>query len=114
MGWQPAGGPGTVTSVALSGGTTGLTVTGSPITTSGTMTLAGTLAIANGGTGQTTTGNAGQALISNGSGSSTWGTPGLASKAYDLMGGVANEILYQNGTDSTCLTTNSGAMSASC
>lgn len=45
---------GTVTSVALSGGTTGLTVTGSPITTSGTITLAGTLAIANGGTGAVT------------------------------------------------------------
>ena len=48
------GGGGTVTSVALSGGTTGLTVTGSPITTSGTITLAGTLAVANGGTGTTT------------------------------------------------------------
>jgi len=44
-------GSGTVTSVALSGGTTGLTVTGSPITTSGTITLGGTLAVANGGTG---------------------------------------------------------------
>lgn len=45
------GGSGTVTSVALSGGTTGLTATGSPITTSGTITLGGTLAVANGGTG---------------------------------------------------------------
>ena len=48
------GGSGTVTSVALSGGTTGLTVTGSPITTNGTITLAGTLAVANGGTGTAT------------------------------------------------------------
>ena len=48
-----SGAVGTVTSVALSGGTTGLTVSGSPITTSGTITLAGTLAIANGGTGAT-------------------------------------------------------------
>ena len=46
-----AGGTGTVTSVAISGGSTGLTVSGSPITTSGTITLAGTLAVANGGTG---------------------------------------------------------------
>jgi hypothetical protein len=53
---------GTVTSVALSGGTTGLTVSGSPITTSGTITLAGTLAIANGGTGQTTANDAFNAL----------------------------------------------------
>jgi hypothetical protein len=55
---------GTVTSVALSGGTTGLTVSGSPITTSGTITLAGTLAVANGGTGQTSYTN-GQLLIGN-------------------------------------------------
>ena len=48
------GGSGTVTSVAASGGTTGLTFTGSPITTSGTLTLGGTLAVANGGTGATT------------------------------------------------------------
>jgi hypothetical protein len=48
------GGTGTVTSVAASGGTTGLTFSGSPITTSGTLTLAGTLAVANGGTGATT------------------------------------------------------------
>ena len=47
------GGSGTVTSVAASGGTTGLTFTGSPITTSGTLTLGGTLAVANGGTGAT-------------------------------------------------------------
>ena len=47
------GGTGTVTSVAASGGTTGLTFTGSPITTSGTLTLGGTLAVANGGTGAT-------------------------------------------------------------
>ena len=40
--------------VALSGGTTGLTVTGSPITTAGTITLAGILAKANGGTGTPT------------------------------------------------------------
>jgi hypothetical protein len=46
-------GSGTVTSVAASGGTTGLSFTGSPITTSGTLTLGGTLAVANGGTGAT-------------------------------------------------------------
>jgi len=45
---------GTVTSVAVSGGTTGLTTSGGPITTSGTITFAGTLAVANGGTGGTT------------------------------------------------------------
>jgi len=59
--WSAAG-TGTVTSVALSGGTTGLTVSGSPITTSGTITVAGTLAIANGGTGATTDSGARTAL----------------------------------------------------
>jgi len=44
---------GTVTSVAVSGGTTGLTTSGGPITTSGTITLAGTVATTNGGTGLT-------------------------------------------------------------
>ena len=47
------GGSGTVTSVAASGGTTGLTFTGSPVTTSGTLTLGGTLDLDNGGTGAT-------------------------------------------------------------
>ena len=53
---------GTVTSVAVSGGTTGLTTSGGPITSSGTITLSGTLAIANGGTGQTTANTAFNAL----------------------------------------------------
>lgn len=57
-----SGASGTVTSVAASGGTTGLTFTGSPITTSGTLTLGGTLAIANGGTGATTAAAARTAL----------------------------------------------------
>lgn len=49
---------GTVTSVAASGGTTGLAFTGSPITSSGTLTIGGTLAVANGGTGATDAGTA--------------------------------------------------------
>lgn len=60
---------GTVTSVDVSGGTTGLSFSGGPITTSGTITMAGTLAAANGGTG----------LTSLGSGVATWlGTPSSA------------------------------------
>jgi hypothetical protein len=50
----PAGaGAGTVTSVDASGGTTGLTFSGGPVTGAGTLTLAGTLAVASGGTGAT-------------------------------------------------------------
>ena len=53
LSWADDANTGTVTSVALSV-PTGLTVTGSPITTSGTITIDGTLGVANGGTGATT------------------------------------------------------------
>lgn len=52
--WATVSGTGTVTSVDVSGGTTGLTTSGGPITGSGTITLAGTLGTANGGTNLTT------------------------------------------------------------
>ena len=61
LGAYPANNPngytsnaGTVTSVDVAGGTTGLTTSGGPIAASGTITLAGTLAITNGGTGAIT------------------------------------------------------------
>ena len=57
-----SGGSGTVTSVDVSGGTTGLTTSGGPVTTSGTITIAGTLNVANGGTGSTTAAGAPFAL----------------------------------------------------
>ena len=56
IGFTTVAGTGTVTSVDVSGGTTGLTTSGGPITGSGTITLAGTLAVANGGTGITSFG----------------------------------------------------------
>jgi hypothetical protein len=52
--WENIAGSGTVTSIDVSGGTTGLTTSGGPVTTSGTITLAGTLAVASGGTGANT------------------------------------------------------------
>jgi hypothetical protein len=70
-----AAGAGSVTSVAFSGGTTGLSAAGGPITTSGTLTLTGTLAVANGGTGQTASGASGQFLKSRGAaGVPIWST----------------------------------------
>ena len=73
----PQGSPGVINSVAMSGGTTGLTVSGSPITTaSGTFTLAGTLAVANGGTGVTTSTGTGNTVLST---SPSLTTPSLTS-----------------------------------
>jgi len=60
-------GSGTVTSVSGSGGSTGLTLAGGAITTTGTLTLGGTLAVASGGTGNTSYTD-GQLLIGNSSG----------------------------------------------
>ena len=59
---------GTVTSVNASGGTTGLTFSGGPITGSGTLTLAGTLGVANGGTGTTTAFTTGSVVFAGASG----------------------------------------------
>ena len=61
-------GSGTVTSVGLSAGTTGLTITSdtaNPITTTGTFTLGGVLATANGGTGLSALGTRSQSLRIN-------------------------------------------------
>lgn len=52
--WSTNTGTGTVTSIDVSGGTTGLTTSGGPVTSSGTITLSGTLGVPNGGTGATT------------------------------------------------------------
>ena len=69
---------GTVTSIDVDGGTTGLTFSGGPITASGTITMAGTLAIANGGTGQTS-----------------------ATAAFDALAPTTTkgDIIVYNGTD---------------
>ena len=95
------GGGGTVTSVDVAGGTTGLTTSGGPVTASGTITLAGTLAIANGGTGLTAVGTQYQVLTSTGS-AATWGTVDLNSGTSNVLpiakGGTAS-ITAQSAID---------------
>lgn len=96
LSWVSAGGgSGTVTSVALSGGTTGLTVSGSPITTSGTITLAGTLAVANGGTGAATEEGA-RANLGLEIGIDIQAYSDLVQEIADLSG---DGVLRKNGTD---------------
>jgi hypothetical protein len=118
IGASGGGGTGTVTSVAVSGGSTGLTVTGSPITTSGTITLGGTLALASGGTGATDAAGARSAFSvpsSTGTGASgTWaiGITGNAATATTATtaGNVSGTVALANG--GTGATTAPGARAA--
>ena len=102
-------GPGSVTSVDGSGGTTGLTVSGGPITAAGTLTLGGTLAIAHGGTGSTTAAAARTALGADNAANITTGSLALARSAQG--GAATGEVLKWNGTSwapATDLTGGSG------
>ncbi len=72
--------PGSVTSIDVSGGTTGFSFSGGPITTTGTLTMTGTLGLANGGTGGTTQ----QTAINN---------------LLPLQAGNAGEFLTTDGTN---------------
>ena len=105
--WVDVGGTGTVTSVGVSGGTTGLTVTGSPVTAAGTMTIGGTLGLANGGTGAVDAAGARTALgvpSTGGTGATgTWGisVTGTAQKATNIVGGSSGQIPVQTGITTT-------------
>lgn len=92
----PPGNLGTVTSVAASGGTTGITFSGSPITTSGTLTLGGTLAVTNGGTGQTIYTN-GQLLIGNTTGNTL--TPATLTAGTNISITNGSGAITINATD---------------
>jgi len=80
-------GNGSVTSVDVLGGTTGLTTSGGPITTSGNITIAGTLNVGNGGTGVTSI-SANAVVIGNATGAVTTVAPG-----------ALNNALISNGTN---------------
>jgi len=85
--WAPVAGAGTVTSVNASGGTTGMTFSGGPVTSSGTLTLAGTLAAVNGGTAQTTY-VTGDVLYSSGSNTLSKLAIGTSGQVLKVTAGV--------------------------
>ncbi|HYD92896.1 MAG TPA: hypothetical protein VEB18_00325 [Candidatus Paceibacterota bacterium] len=93
------GGSGSVTSVDISGGTTGFTFTGGPVTSTGTFTLGGTLGIANGGTGVTTAPAYGELLVGDGLGGYTL----LATSSLGIgagsgsPGGANTQVQFNNG-----------------
>ncbi len=76
-----AGGVGTVTSVDASGGSTGLTFSGGPITGDGVLTLAGTLDVAHGGTGITSFGTG----VATALGQNVTGSGGLVQKTSPTL-----------------------------
>jgi len=93
---QGGGGSGTVTSVNVSGGTTGLTTSGGPVTTSGTITLAGTLDVDNGGTGATTASGA-RANLS----AAVLGTNNDITSMTGVTGGISSPDFIQFDTTAT-------------
>jgi len=113
--WTTVSGSGTVTSVAVSGGTTGLTTSGGPITSSGTITLTGTLAVANGGTGVTTSTGSGSNVLST---SPTLVTPLLGTPTSGILSNCTvdgtNPVGYLNvpqnaqGTSYTLVASDAG------
>jgi hypothetical protein len=96
---------GTVISVAASGGTTGMTFSGSPITTSGTLTLDGTLAVANGGTGQTSYTD-GQLLIGNTTGNTLTKATLIAGSGVSITNGAGSITISATGSGGTVTSVN--------
>lgn len=97
-------GTGTVTSVALTV-PSGFSVTGSPITTSGTLAISGTLNPAAGGTGVATLSG-----IAKGNGTSAF-TTAASGDVTSLWGGTCDATTYLRG-DGSCITPPTGGSGA--
>ena len=98
--WVDVAGTGTVTSINVAGGTTGLTFSGGPVTIAGTITMGGTLGVANGGTGAVSLtgylkGNGTSAFT----GSATVPTTDLSGTVSNAQ--LANSAITINGTSTS-------------
>lgn len=107
--WVTPGSGGTVTSVQVSGGTTGMSFSGGPITTTGTMTMTGTLDLDNGGTGASLADPGADRIMfwDDSAGAVTWLTVGsglsittttISATFGGSTGVVDNAILRADGT----------------
>ena len=107
----PSTAAGTVTSVDGSGGTTGLTLTGGPITSAGTLTIGGTLGTANGGTGSTSSTFVN--LASNVTGTlpiANGGTGTTSTTFVNLTSNVTGTLPIANGGTNTTATPLAGGI----
>lgn len=93
-------GDGSVTSVGVSGGSTGFSFSNSPVTTSNTMSMSGTLGVGYGGTGQTTYTD-GQLLIGNSSGSTLTKASLTAGSGVSITPGAGSITIAATGSGGT-------------
>lgn len=94
--WADVTGIGTVTSIDVDGGTTGLTFSGGPVTASGVITMAGVLGVANGGTGTTSlTGYVKSSGVSPFTAAATIPTTDLSGTISNIQ--LANSAITING-----------------
>lgn len=84
------GGTGTVTSVNGSSSVSGLSLSGGPITTTGTLTLSGTVGVSSGGTGATSSGDARANL-----GLGSIATSNITVSSSDPAGGSDGDIWFK-------------------
>ena len=108
--WLSVTGVGTVLSVDASGGTTGFSFTGGPITSSGTLTLTGTLGTANGGTNLTSF-TSGGALYATSTSALTTGTLPVASGGTGVTTSTGSGSVVLS-TSPTLVTPNLGTPTA--
>lgn len=100
------GGSGTVTSVSINGGTTGLSASGSPITTSGTITLGGILNVANGGSGVSAASGANSMMLRDANQNTVINS--ITEGFTNIVANATTTVLTASSTPNYCVTGSGG------